>query len=398
LITVVFSPQALFAQTGDFAAQRETAIRLINEGKFGEGLPILEKLSADKNADGQIFLGLGLAYWNLQDPSPEKAKPMRVKARSALLRAKEMGVSLPEVDLIIASIKPDGGDKGDPDNPEAKAAGDEAFKYFAAGNYKKAAAAYEKAATLDPKHYESALYTGNSYYALEEFDKAGLWFAKAIALDPDREIAYRYWADGLFKQGKDKAAVDKYLDAIVAEPYSALSWRGVSQYARQKGIKLAHAKVTVPVEFNAAGNGNTTITLDSLMGAKKDDGSFAWTVYGISRAAWQTGKDGKLSKDFAATHPNEKVYRHSLAEELHSLRMVLTVLNESKDAKKPEPSLAMLKRLEADGVLEAFILLVRADAGIRSDYPAYRQSNRDKIKRYLTDYVMTNGGTSTSAF
>jgi tetratricopeptide (TPR) repeat protein len=398
LIAVVFGSHAINAQTDDFAARREAAIKLVNERKFGEALPILEKLSADKNADGQVFLGLGLTYWNLQDPAPEKAKPMRLKALNALLKAKEMGVSLPDVDLVIASIRPDGGDKGDSENPEATAAGDEAFRYFAAGEYRKAAVAYEKAATLDPKHYESALYTGNSYYAMGEFDKAGVWFAKAIALDPDREIAYRYWADGLFKQGKDKAAVDKYLDAVIAEPYSGTAWRGISQYASQKGIKLAHAKVTVPVEFSAAGDGNTKITLGNMLGDKKDDGSFAWTVYGISRAAWQTGKDGKLSKDFAAAYPGEKVYRHSLAEELHSLRMVLTVLRESKDAKNPEPSLVMLKRLEADGVLEAYILLVRADAGIRRDYPAYRRDNRDKIRKYITDYVMTNGGTSTSAF
>jgi len=68
-----------------------------------------------------------------------------------------------------------------------------------------------------------------------------------------------------------------------------------------------------------------------------------------------------------------------------------TVLKESKDVKKIEPSLAALKKLDAEGLLEAYILLVRADAGMKQDYSTYRQNNRDKLKRYLAQYVMKNG-------
>ena len=52
----------------------------------------------------------------------------------------------------------------------------------------------------------------------------------------------------------------------------------------------------------------------------------------------------------------------------------------------------MLKKLNDEGLLEAYVLFVRADAGIKQDYPTYRQNNRDKLKRYLTEYVMKNGG------
>ena len=77
---------------------------------------------------------------------------------------------------------------------------------------------------------------------------------------------------------------------------------------------------------------------------------------------------------------------------MDALHMVLTSLKESKDAKKAAPALVMLKKLNDEGLLEAYVLFVRADAGIKQDYPAYRQNNRDKLKRYLTDYVMKNGG------
>ncbi len=386
----------LLAQTGgDFAADRDRAIQLVNQNKHAEALPILEKLAADKQADGQIFLGLGITYWKIQEAifsDKAKWKQTRLKAREAFLKARELGDSLPEVDLILASIRADGGDKSASDNPQAQTASDEALEAFAEGDYNKAVTAYEKAATLDPSWYEAALYTGNSFYALKEHGKAGVWFAKAIALDPNRETAYRYWADSLMSSGKSKEAEDKFTDAIIAEPLSSAAWRGLTQYASRKNIKLAHPKIVVPVEFSASGEGNTKITLGNLMGGKDDDGSFAWTMYGISRAIWQTDKTGKLSEKFAAAYPSEQAYRHSLAEETDALRMVLISVKDGKKYKKLEPSLAILKKLDAEGLLEAYIFFVRSDAGIKQDYAAYRQNNRDKLKRYLTEYVMKNGG------
>lgn len=390
----VVSSTALSAQDANtFAAERERAIQLTNEKKYAEALPLLEKLAADKQADGQIFLGLGLSHWRLQNTAKSKTelKQMRLKARTALLKAGELGVSIPEIDLLIASIKPDGGDKNESDNPQAQAAMDEAFPSFSAGDYKKAVVAYERAATLDPTHYEAALYTGNTYYALKNYDKAGVWFAKAIAIDPNRETAYRYWGDGFMNSGRNKEAQDKFFDAIIAEPYSSAAWRGLMQFAQRSDIKLAHPRIDIPVDVSSSENGNTRITLG--MGDKDDDGSFAWTVYGLSRAGWRLGsKDGKLSEGFSKAYPGVKVYRHSLAEEMDALRTVITVLKESKNVKKLNPSLAMLKKLNDEGLLEAYVLLAHGDAGIRQDYAAYRQVNRDKLKRYLAEYVIKNGG------
>jgi tetratricopeptide (TPR) repeat protein len=394
LIFVTGATTSLRAQTtSNFDADRSRAIQLVNAGNFAEAIPLLEKLSASKEADDQIFFGLFLSYWRIQNTIKDRAvwKQTRLKAKAAWLKAKELGASNPDIDLTVASIKDDGGDKGESDNLLAQSAFDEALQPFSEGDYKTAVAAYEKAATLDPKWYEAALYTGNTYYSMKDFEKAGIWFAKAIAIDPNRETAYRYWADGLALSGKEKEAVDKYLDAIVAEPYSGAAWRGLNQYAQRSGIKLAHPKIDIPVDVKS-GDGKTNITLGNILDGKNNDGSFAWTMYGLSRATWQPEKDEKLSKEFSKVYPNEKVYRHSLAEEMDALHSVLTVLKESKEVKKPLPALVTLKKLNDEGLLEAYVLFARATPGIKQDYPAYRANNRDKLKRYLTDYVMKNGG------
>ncbi|HLM61639.1 MAG TPA: hypothetical protein VK308_12610 [Pyrinomonadaceae bacterium] len=115
-------------------------------------------------------------------------------------------------------------------------------------------------------------------------------------------------------------------------------------------------------------------------------------MYGISRALWQTDKEGKLSDKFAKAYPGERVYRHSLAEETEALRMVLSALKNDKKIKKVDSSLTLLKKIDAENLLESYVLFARSDAGIRQDYAVYRQNNRDKLRRYLTEYVMKNGG------
>ena len=56
------------------------------------------------------------------------------------------------------------------------------------------------------------------------------------------------------------------------------------------------------------------------------------------------------------------------------------------------PSLAKLKKLDSDGLLEAYILIGIPDEGIAEDFPAYLQKNRDKLRQYVLKYVLTGGG------
>jgi hypothetical protein len=84
-----------------------------------------------------------------------------------------------------------------------------------------------------------------------------------------------------------------------------------------------------------------------------------------------------------------------LKEEAAALRAVVSALSDQKkviDIKNLEPSLQNLLKLERSGVLEAYILLARPDQGIAQDFVAYRSANKDKLRRYVVEYVLTGGG------
>jgi hypothetical protein len=114
-------------------------------------------------------------------------------------------------------------------------------------------------------------------------------------------------------------------------------------------------------------------------------------MYGMVRGLWLNKKDGSRSDDFAKAYPNETTYRHSLAEESAALRAVLEVVQtqiKEKKVKKLTPALENLMKLSDAGLLEAYLLFVRPDQGIVRDYAAYRQNNRDKMRRYRLDVVI----------
>ena len=71
---------------------------------------------------------------------------------------------------------------------------------------------------------------------------------------------------------------------------------------------------------------------------------------------------------------------------------MITLAISDKKTKTLSPSLAILKKLNDEGLLEAYILLALPDQGIVEDHPAYLKQNRDKLRRYMIAYVMTGGG------
>src|ERR1051326_3494567 len=112
---------------------------------------------------------------------------------------------------------------------------------------------------------------------------------------------------------------------------------------------------------------------------KKDDKSgsaAAWMTYGLIRAGWQT-------TNFAKEYPNEKTYRHSLKEETSAVRAALKVLGEQKaDESKIDPSLQVLRKLDKEGLLEAFILLAIPDQGMANNFAAYPKTTVEDLPRY----------------
>src|SRR5258708_6812242 len=188
------------------------------------------------------------------------------------------------------------------------------------------------------------------------------------------------------KRNRYNEARDRYVEAFIVEPYSRFARAGLIQWAQATGTQLANPSIDIPTNVSFDEKGDARINLDAgaLMGGK-DDGSFAWISYGATRSIWHKEK-------FARTFPNEKTYRHSLAEEADALRSVLAAATADKKSKGLSPSLTKLKKLDQQGLLEAYLLMARADDGIAVDHPAYLKDNRDKLRRYVMEYVLTGGG------
>lgn len=150
---------------------------------------------------------------------------------------------------------------------------------------------------------------------------------------------------------------------------------------------LAHPEIDIPVITGSNSDAKIQLTADALKGGKSD-GSFAWTAYGATRSLWKSTK-------FAQTFPNEKIYRHSLAEETDALRSVITLATKETKANNLNPSLATLKKLDDDGLLEAYIVMARPDEGIAQDHADYLKQHREKLRRYVLKYVVRETVPST---
>lgn len=371
--------------------ERQRAFQLYREAKYVDALPLFEQLALKYPEDPAVIENLGMLVFTQSAylKTPEERKAARKRGRALLLQAQKLGATDPVLNALIAGIAPDGGEEG---SFSAKKEVDEAMHEgeaaFAKGDFSQALESYQRALLLDPTLYEAALYIGDVYYKTADQVKAAEWFARAIKINPDRETAYRYWGDSLIKQGKVTEAGDKFVEAYIAEPYNRLARAGFVKWGEKFQVELAHPRVDVPTNVTQKDNG-TTITLDADMFGGKDDkkngAAAAWMVYGIIRASWKT--------EFAKHYPNEKSYRHSLKEEAAALRGALdAVQNQKTDPKNEDASLKVLRKLNKEGLLEAFILLALPDDGIASDFAAYRKTNADELRRYVKLYVMTGGG------
>jgi tetratricopeptide (TPR) repeat protein len=269
---------------------------------------------------------------------------------------------------------------------EAMRAGEAAY---ARNDHDAALKAYARAAKIDPRIYEAPLFSGDVFLQQEEWQKAGEWYARAIQLDPDRETAYRYWGDALLRQSRLDEARDKYVEAVIVEPYTGYIWRnGLFRWADKKGVHLGHPKIEPQSSVSPLKDNHMTITIDPKSLEKNGDGTSAWMAYAITRAAWSVNDYERFKKAF----PTEKEYRHSLKEEADALRQVVEIVkSQIKDGKikQLDAALAELVKIHDEGLLEAYILFGRVGAinSIGTDYADYGHANRDKLRRYLREYV-----------
>jgi tetratricopeptide (TPR) repeat protein len=386
----VWCSAAVYAQTSESVAeQKEKALALIKQTKYTEALPLLEKIvvAEPQNAAMHYYLAsalLGQAA-NTKDDAARKA--LRVRARNAFIKSKELGIPEPNIDALIQGLPVDGADAGAfSQNARAHALMVEGEALFSQGRLDEASRNYQKALELDPKLYYAALFSGDVSMEKQDFAQAEIWYQRAIAIDPNLETAYRYSATPLMKQGKIEAARDRYVEAFITEPYSKFARAGLVQWSEATDARLAHPRIDIPTNVTFDEKGDAKIALDAnALLSGKDDGSFAWIAYGAARSTWRKEK-------FARTFPKERGYRRSLPEETEALRSVISLATSDEKTKTLSPSLARLKKLNDEGLLEAYILLAQADDGISRDHPAYLKENRDKLRRYVMEYVLTGGG------
>jgi tetratricopeptide (TPR) repeat protein len=375
-------------------AQNDEATRandLFKAGKRPEALPLYddlakaypnEQLYAERLADC-----LGAEAVQLTDPAEIKA--VRIRERDAAKRAIELGDTA-EFIRSMANL--------DPDQPlysgivsPGKALLTEAEKAYTAGDFRAAMAKYEAAAEADPHLYEAPLFAGDTAYVQQDLANAAPWFVRAIEIDPNRETAYRYWGDAILKLGGDPAlAKEKFIDAIVAEPYSKFAWQGLRQWVDKEKATILAPKIERPAApvVDAKKPGNINITLDAqATDDKQHPGASAWMMYSLIRAGYR-------ADEFKKSFPNEKEYRHSLMEEDAALSAVAVFVKGKKI--KPEnldESLRNLVELKNAGMLDCWILISGADNGIAQDYAAYRNQHRQLLHDYIERFVVHRGTT-----
>jgi len=365
--------------------KRDHAFELYKQGKMVDAMPLLEELSADNSKDIGVMETWGacvLGYAQTLSDTDLKKKT-RVRARSILLKAQALGDNSDFLRTLLQELPEDGSFSAFSDKKEVDDAMQSAEADFVRGDLDKARQGYTRAFLLDGKQYYAALFIGDTYYKQQQPAFAGQWFAQAIQIDPNKETAYRYWGDALLRNNRLEEARSKYIDAVVADPYDQTSWNGLKNWLSRTKVNVNWLKLKDGVSVNVKENKNTDVTLDSSL---PQGLSAAWLMYGMNRALW-------MSEKFKKEFPKETTYRHSLKEESESLAMLITASKNADQgkAKGDEQSRVLfdqLRKIQESGFLEAFALLNRADAGIVQDYAAYREVNRDKIRRYLDEFVV----------
>ena len=395
IVAALLLAAGVFARPQD-PAERQRAMDLFEANNFTAAFPLLEKLAAASPNDTGILSRLGFALYASAavEKDPAVRQNMLGRARTVLTRSRSLGDNSNLTAMVLDGLaNPDSTQLPFSNIKAADAAIREGEAAFVRGDMDKAIAAYKRALESDPHLYDAALYAGDAefkkahnstdaQFRSDHFDAAGVWFAKAIAINANRETAYRYWGDALKAQGKTEPARDKFVDAIIAEPYGRRSYVGLTQWAERHKVAIGHPKIEPPNSTRTE-DGKTTLSVDPKT-LDSNDGSNHWLMYDLTRIAW-------AKADFFKNYPDEKVYRHSLKEEVAAFRMVAEFaakdLNSGK-VKKLEPSLEMLIKLNETGLLEAYVLFARPDQGIARDYPAYRSANRDKLRRYWMEVVI----------
>ena len=364
---------------------RIKALEFYQQHRMSEAVPLLVSVVSRYPNDVVAHERLGVALIGKSDADidPAQAKADLVEARAQLLKAQSLGDNSQLLRTLLEMVPDNGEHAAFSDKSSVDAAMRRGEAAFAQGKFDDALREYATAYELDPTLYVAALDTGDIYFLLKQTSKAGGWFSRAIEINPNQETAYRYWGDALLQAGNYNEARSKYIQGLAAFPYSTASWSGIKNWLAVNHLSFNPVNIPIPASVTPSGKGGINISLDpSTLG--KDDGSSAWIMYGAKRALWRQEK-------FAKEFPGEKEYRHSLKEEVDALSLTVTGYNEQKKSgkvKQPAQGLELLSRLQADNLLEPYVLIVKTDKDIARDFPVYQSAHRDSLITFIDKYLV----------
>src|SRR5262249_54104103 len=183
--------------------------------------------------------------------------------------------------------------------------------------------------------------------------------------------------------GKNDEARRKYIEAVLAQPYTRSPWLALRQWSDR--TKQPFNAILLTNQSSAKKPEDKPVNLDEQPLKESNPEAAGRQVYDAMRQTWQ---QSKFKKEF----PQESAYRRTLREEAEALDAMVAVLAPDaasiKKAEKLAPSLLALIRLDHEGLLEPFVLLNRADRDIAKDYPAYRAAHYDKLYRYMDEILL----------
>lgn len=354
------------------------AIRLFERARYDEaGRMLGDWLVAHPN-DAQILFrhAYGLTLQASIATKPEAAKALRRDAFAEAQRAQKLGCRDPLLPTVLSSIDADGRDLTDPkvysNNPAAATLVQKGEQAFTRRDLETAITCYQQALELDPRSYTAALYLGDVYFSQNRCDEAIEWFGRAVAINPEREVAYRYLGDAHAKLGHLTDAREAYIAAVIADPYQKTPRDMLTRFTQLSGGLLRRPMVSIPSVKVGLNDGKVAMECDPSRGP-------LLLAYATGRAQWLTDERPKY---FA---PSTAV-RHSLQEECAGLRLFVAAADEVPDPKviaKLGPTIRTVKAIDQAGLLEAYVLLDRADKEIAQDYAMYRRLHRDRLERYI---------------
>jgi len=387
MVAAVGSASAQATSGDDYATERAKAVALAKQQKWLDALPLFADLAAKNPKDASVLEGLAgsLLAHSVTVQDPDAAGKERIRAKALLETARQLGDHSQLAENLLDTLKnlPRNGEVKFAENGAVNAAMKAGEAAFAKQDFDEAIKNYSHALDLDPKSYWAALFVGDSYFAAKKFLQAGEWYDRAAQLDPNRETAYRYHADMLTKQGEYGVARSLNIEAIVAEPYNAIPWRGLVAWANACHVKLQ--RVHIETGSSATPNGENKVSITINPDQPADVGA-VWLGYSGTRALWH---QERFKKEF----PQAAQYRHTLAEETDALTTAAKVAEETAE-KSPNGAIAkdaniqLLLRLYHEQMIEPYVLLNGADQEIMLDYAAYRAKNREKLVQYLNEFVV----------